>query len=151
MEQRNKLKQGKFFTNVTQFSGKEYCNSFATNSIGRRKVIYGGRIIFINKCEKDAFYTTDLNKCFDVAFTLQTFYLQVIFFPIQMRRNYLVGFIVLWPSWYLLLRKIDNGTVAGYIYPFNPQAPCVLYTGQAFHYTPENAFYIFNQQIYFII
>ena len=23
--------------------------------------------------------------------------------------------------------------------------------GQAFHYTPENAFYIFNQQIYFII
>jgi len=23
--------------------------------------------------------------------------------------------------------------------------------GQAFHYSPENAFYIFNQQIYFII
>ena len=26
-------------------------------------------------------------------------------------------------------------------------APCVLYIGQAFLYTPENAFYIFNQQM----
>ena len=25
---------------------------------------------------------------------------------------------------------------------------CVLYIGQAFHYSPENTFYIFNQQIY---
>jgi hypothetical protein len=25
------------------------------------------------------------------------------------------------------------------------------YIGQAFRYSPENAFYIFNQQIYFII
>ena len=33
----------------------------------------------------------------------------------------------------------------------NLQAPCVLYIGQAFRYSPENAFYIFNQQIYFII
>ena len=33
----------------------------------------------------------------------------------------------------------------------NLQAPCVLYMGQAFRYSPENAFYIFNQQIYFII
>jgi len=33
----------------------------------------------------------------------------------------------------------------------NLKAPCVLYIGQAFHYTSENAFYIFNQQIYFII
>ena len=37
------------------------------------------------------------------------------------------------------------------IQSFNLQAPCVLYIGQAFHYSPENAFYIFNQQIYFII
>ena len=29
------------------------------------------------------------------------------------------------------------------------RASCIL--GQAFHYSPENAFYIFNQQIYFII
>ena len=29
------------------------------------------------------------------------------------------------------------------------RASCLL--GQAFHYSPENAFYIFNQQIYFII
>ena len=27
---------------------------------------------------------------------------------------------------------------------FNLQAPCVLYIGQAFRYSPENAFYIFN-------
>ena len=32
---------------------------------------------------------------------------------------------------------------------FRHRASCVL--GQAFHYSPENAFYIFNQQIYFII
>jgi hypothetical protein len=36
-------------------------------------------------------------------------------------------------------------------YNINLQAPCVLYIGQAFPYSPENAFYIFNQQIYFII
>ena len=34
---------------------------------------------------------------------------------------------------------------------FNFQAPRFLYIGQAFRYSPENAFYIFNQQIYFII
>ena len=33
----------------------------------------------------------------------------------------------------------------------NLQAPCVLCIGRVFHYSPENAFYIFNQQIYFII
>ena len=32
---------------------------------------------------------------------------------------------------------------------FRHLASCIL--GQAFHYSPENAFYIFNQQIYFII
>ena len=32
---------------------------------------------------------------------------------------------------------------------FRHRASCVL--GQAFHYSPENAFYIFNQQIYFFI
>ena len=32
---------------------------------------------------------------------------------------------------------------------FRQRASCIL--GQAFHYSPENAFYIFNQQIYFII
>ena len=34
---------------------------------------------------------------------------------------------------------------------FNFQAPCVLCKGQAFRYSPENAFYIFNPQIYFVI
>ena len=29
-------------------------------------------------------------------------------------------------------------------------APRFLYIGQAFRYSPENAYYIFNQQIYFI-
>jgi len=33
----------------------------------------------------------------------------------------------------------------------NLQAPRFPYIGQAFRYSPENAFYIFNQQIYFII
>ena len=33
----------------------------------------------------------------------------------------------------------------------NLQAPQFLYIGQAFRFSPENAFYIFNQQIYFII
>ena len=32
---------------------------------------------------------------------------------------------------------------------FSHRASYIL--GQAFHYSPENAFYIFNQQIYFII
>ena len=32
---------------------------------------------------------------------------------------------------------------------FRHRASCIL--GKAFHYSPENAFYIFNQQIYFII
>ena len=32
---------------------------------------------------------------------------------------------------------------------FRQRASSIL--GQAFHYSPENAFYIFNQQIYFII
>ena len=32
---------------------------------------------------------------------------------------------------------------------FRHRASCIL--GQAFHYSPQNAFYIFNQQIYFII
>jgi len=32
---------------------------------------------------------------------------------------------------------------------FRHRASCIL--GQAFRYSPENAFYIFNQQIYFII
>ena len=36
-------------------------------------------------------------------------------------------------------------------YLINLQAPCVLYTGQAFRYSVENVLYIFNQQIYFII
>ena len=30
----------------------------------------------------------------------------------------------------------------------NLQAPCVLYAGQAFRYSPENAFYMCNQQIH---
>jgi len=33
----------------------------------------------------------------------------------------------------------------------NLEAPSILYIGQAFRYSPEDTFYIFNQQIYFII
>ena len=36
-----------------------------------------------------------------------------------------------------------------YCLTFRHRASCIL--EQAFHYSPENAFYIFNQQIYFII
>ena len=32
---------------------------------------------------------------------------------------------------------------------FRHRASCIL--GQVFHYSPENAFYVFNQQIYFIV
>ena len=32
---------------------------------------------------------------------------------------------------------------------FRHRASCIL--GQAFRYSPDNAFYIFNQQVYFII
>ena len=35
------------------------------------------------------------------------------------------------------------------ILTFRHRASCIL--GQAFRYSPENVFYIFNQQIYFII
>ena len=44
-------------------------------------------------------------------------------------------------KWELLLLKM--------ILTFRHRASCIL--GQAFHYSSENAFYIFNQQIYFII
>ena len=37
----------------------------------------------------------------------------------------------------------------GFKLTFRHRASCIL--GQAFHYSPENAFYIFNQQIYFSI
>jgi len=37
----------------------------------------------------------------------------------------------------------------GTSFTFRHRASCIL--GQAFHCFPENAFYIFNQQIYFII
>ena len=44
---------------------------------------------------------------------------------------------------------MSNGKVAqSYI---NLYASRFLYIGQAFRYSPENTFYIFNQQIYFII
>jgi len=38
-----------------------------------------------------------------------------------------------------------------FITSLNLQAPCVLYIGQVFRYSPENAFYIFNQRLYFVI
>ena len=47
--------------------------------------------------------------------------------------------------------NFHQGTVLWPTNAFNLQAPCVLYIGQAFRYSPENAFYIFIQQIFFII
>jgi len=40
---------------------------------------------------------------------------------------------------------------SAYADDINLYAPRFLYIGQAFCYSPENAFYVFNQQIYFII
>ena len=50
----------------------------------------------------------------------------------------------LWVTFYTArcVHPIDSLT-------FRHRASCIL--GQAFHYSPENAFYTFNQQIYFII
>jgi hypothetical protein len=33
----------------------------------------------------------------------------------------------------------------------NLQAPCILYIGHAYRYSPEYTFYIFSQQIYYLI
>ena len=46
--------------------------------------------------------------------------------------------------------KITLGEGADYdvLLTFRHRASYIL--GQAFHYSPENAFYIFNQQVYFI-
>jgi len=49
------------------------------------------------------------------------------------------------------LASRDTEKYGSYIRPFNLKAPCVLYIGQEFRCSPENAFYLFNQQIYFII
>ena len=45
------------------------------------------------------------------------------------------------PNWAVALQKKELN--------FSHRAACIL--RQAFHCSPENAFYIFNQQIYFII
>ena len=44
---------------------------------------------------------------------------------------------------------IGERIILQWILTFRHRASCIL--GQAFRYSPENAFYIFNQQIYFII
>ena len=62
---------------------------------------------------------------------------------------------------FLILRRTELNTIKNVCWSsceipvilsdLNLQAPCVLYIGQEFRYSPENAFYIFNQQICFII
>ena len=47
------------------------------------------------------------------------------------------------------IRKLTVAAYKGIMLNFRHRASCIL--GQAFRYSPENAFYIFNQQIYFII
>ena len=51
----------------------------------------------------------------------------------------------------LVLAAGANGSCTRLRFQINLYASCVLCIGQAFRYSPENAFYIFNQQIYFII
>ena len=50
----------------------------------------------------------------------------------------------------LMLLKLQFHKIIRLKY-INIYAPSILYIGQAFCYSPENAFHIFNQQIYFII
>ena len=56
-----------------------------------------------------------------------------------------VVIFMLHPSMYVhyLMSSTQN------VLTFRHRASCIL--GQAFHYSQENAFYIFNQQIYFIV
>ena len=52
----------------------------------------------------------------------------------------------------LLPSKLHINNFLHFLFPaltFRHRASCIL--GQAFRYSPENAFYIFNQQMYFII
>ena len=53
----------------------------------------------------------------------------------------LIGFIIRMKS---VFCAVQTGSLT-----LRHRASCIL--GQAFHYSPENAFYIFHQQIYFII
>ena len=64
--------------------------------------------------------------------------------------------IILWLLWIslrLIFTNISCNLILSKLFihqlTFRHRASCIL--GQAFHYSPENAFYIFNQQIYFII
>ena len=70
--------------------------------------------------------------------------------PLLKRQSYLVFWILVQYVW----RELKPGWDTRFIIAeagltFRHRASCIL--GQAFHYSPENAFYIFNQQIYFII
>ena len=49
---------------------------------------------------------------------------------------------------YGIIKPVES-SIPDAVLTFRHCASCIL--GQAFHYSPENAFYIFNQQIYFII
>jgi len=60
-------------------------------------------------------------------------------------RTYAIYLLPMWLSW--LFTRTETITP----YTINLQAPRFLYIGQAFRCYPENAFYIFNQHIYFII
>ena len=53
--------------------------------------------------------------------------------------------------WYSVYRAICRFIIRLVLFPltFRHRASCIL--GQAFHCSPENAFYIFNQQMYIII
>ena len=72
----------------------------------------------------------------------------VLCLHILFRRTHLIGSFL--PQTLLLLQVLVHfWLIASMVLTFRHRASCIL--GQAFHYSPENAFYIFNQQIYFII
>jgi hypothetical protein len=51
----------------------------------------------------------------------------------------------------IFMQATVNLLQMAFTFQLNLQAPSILYVGQAFRYSPENAFYLFNQQINFII
>jgi hypothetical protein len=63
----------------------------------------------------------------------------------------LLTFMIIPHSILFRMRNISHKRCRENQNTFNLQAPCVLYIGQTFRYSPQNALYIFNQQIYFNI
>ena len=92
------------------------------------------RVDFINKKKKERERERELAIIINITVDHQT---QLFFLSTNVTQRTPAGINLCPPP-----KKINSLT-------FRHHASCIL--GQAFHYSPENAFYIFNQHIYFII